>query len=264
MLVDWFTVVAQTVNFLILVWLMKRYLYRPIIKALDAREKRIAAELADADAKEADAKKERDEFKRKNDEFERQRAGLLATATDEAAAERQRLLDAARRDSDGLRTTLQESLGGEYRNLREQIAHRTQAEVFAVARKALADLAGVQLEERMADVFMQRLHGLNSDEKAQLAAMFSSPFQPVIVRSAFELAPAQRTAIENTIKETLSATVSVRFEVFPDLVSGIELVTQGQKIAWSIGDYLSSLDKDVNQLLKVKNGPEGHEFRGAK
>jgi F-type H+-transporting ATPase subunit b len=57
MLIDWFTVVAQAVNFLILVWLMKRYLYQPILKALDAREQRIAAELADADAKKAEAQR---------------------------------------------------------------------------------------------------------------------------------------------------------------------------------------------------------------
>ena len=61
MLIDWFTVGAQALNFLILVWLMKRFLYKPILAAIDAREKRIAAELADADAKKAEAQKERDD-----------------------------------------------------------------------------------------------------------------------------------------------------------------------------------------------------------
>ena len=46
MLIDWFTVGAQALNFLILVWLMKRFLYKPILTAIDTREKRIAAELA--------------------------------------------------------------------------------------------------------------------------------------------------------------------------------------------------------------------------
>ena len=48
MLIDWFTVGAQAVNFLVLVWLLRRFLYRPILKAIDAREKRIADQLADA------------------------------------------------------------------------------------------------------------------------------------------------------------------------------------------------------------------------
>ena len=67
MLIDWFTVIAQVVNFLILVWLLKRFLYRPILNAIDAREKRIAAKIADADAKEAEAQKQREEYQQKNE-----------------------------------------------------------------------------------------------------------------------------------------------------------------------------------------------------
>jgi len=256
MLIDWFTVVAQVVNFLILVWLLKRFLYHPILNAIDVREKRITKELADADAKKAEALKEREEFQRKNEEFDGQRAALLSKATDEAAAERQRLLDTARKDADSLRGKQQQSLRSEYQHLNEELARRTQSEVFAIARKTLADLAGENLEERMTGVFVQHMRELNSEEKGKLAAMFKSPIQPAQVRSAFELAPAQRTAIESSIKETLSATAPVHFEVVPNLVSGIELVIQGQKVAWSIADYLTALEKDVNELLKVQRKAE--------
>ena len=57
MLIDWFTIGAQVLNFLILVWLLKRFLYKPILHAIDAREKRIAKELADADAKQSRSRK---------------------------------------------------------------------------------------------------------------------------------------------------------------------------------------------------------------
>jgi F-type H+-transporting ATPase subunit b len=259
MLIDWFTVVAQAVNFLILVWLLKRFLYKPILNALDAREKRIAAELADADAKKAEAKLEREEFKRKNEEFDQQRAGLLNKATGEAAAERQRLLDEARRDSDALRAKLQDGLRNEYQVLREEIARRTRAEVIAIARKALTELAGASLEERMVDVFISRLRELGSEEKGRLASMLKLQPVPVLVRSAFDLPQAQRGLIEGAVKETLAAEIQLRFEVVPDLVSGIELTMQGQKIAWSIADYLASLEKGVNELLKAQPKPERHE-----
>lgn len=256
MLIDWFTVLAQSVNFLILVWLMKRFLYQPILKALDAREKRIAAELADADAKEADALKEREEFRRKNEEFDRQREAMLNKATEEAAKERSRLLDAVRKDADGLRDKLQDTLSGEYRNLHEEFARRTHVEVFAIARKTLADLAGVGLEERMADVFVERMLGLGSDEKARLAAMLKSPDMPVVVRSAFDLAPVQLAAIEDAVKATVATKAPVQFEIVPGLIGGIELILHGQKVAWSIADYLASLEKDVSELLKARHKPE--------
>ena len=50
MLIDWFTVGAQVLNFLILIWLLKRFLYKPILHAIDEREERIATELANADS----------------------------------------------------------------------------------------------------------------------------------------------------------------------------------------------------------------------
>jgi F-type H+-transporting ATPase subunit b len=253
MLIDWFTVIAQVVNFLILVWLMKRFLYQPILKALAAREQRIAASLADADAKMTEAAREREEYMRKNVEFERQRAEVMYKVQDEAQNERNRLYETARKDAEEFRGKLQSKLDSEYSNLRDSIRHRTRDEVFAIARKTLGDLAGITLEERMTEVFIGRLQGLGSAEKARLAALLKSPDTPLVVRSAFDLAAAQRNAIETAIRDAFACKAPVRFETVPDLVSGIELNMQGQKIAWSIGDYLASLEKDAIELFRVKD-----------
>jgi F-type H+-transporting ATPase subunit b len=164
MLIDWFTVVAQALNFLILVWLLKRFLYKPILNAIDAREKQIATELADAEAKKAEASQERDEFTRKNEEFDQQRASLLNQAANEATAERQRLLDHARKESDALRNKWQEALRREHQTLSEELNRRTREEVFAIARKTLTDLATTSLEEQMTDAFIRRLGELSSAE----------------------------------------------------------------------------------------------------
>src|SRR5580658_8782870 len=102
MLIDWFTVVAQALNFILLVWLLKRFLYKPILDAVDTREKRVASELADADAKKAESQKARSEYERKNEQFEQQRAALLSQATQDASVEGRRLLDEARAAADAL------------------------------------------------------------------------------------------------------------------------------------------------------------------
>ena len=92
MLIDWFTVGAQALNFLVLVWVLKHFLYKPILDAIAAREKGIAAKLADADAKTKEAQKQRDDFEGKNKAFDEQRAALLSKATDEAKTEHDRLI----------------------------------------------------------------------------------------------------------------------------------------------------------------------------
>jgi F-type H+-transporting ATPase subunit b len=255
MLIDWFTVGAQALNFLILVWLMKRFLYKPILHAINEREKRIATELENADKKKAEAQKESDEFKHKNEEFDQQRAALLKKATDEAKVERQRLLDEARNAADALSLKRQEALRNQEHNIHQAISRRTEQEVFAITRKVLTDLATVSLEERLGEVFTRRLREMDSQAKAGLGEVLKKTSDPALVRSAFDLPPEQRAAIQNALNETFSAEIHIRFETAPDLISGIELTTNGQKVAWSIADYLVSLQKGVEELLKEKDKP---------
>ena len=255
MLIDWFTVGAQVLNFLILVWLMKHFLYKPILNAIDAREKKIAAELADADAKRAEAKKERDEFQHKNAEFDQQRAALLSKATDEANAERQRLLDEAGKTADALTTTRQEARANEARQLEQSVTRRAQDEVFAIARKTLTDLSTASLEGQMADVFSRQIRAMNGQSKIGFGEALKNAADPALVRSAFDLPDEQRATIQNALNVAFSADVHLRYETAPDLVSGIELTTNGQKVAWSISDYLASLENGVGELLKPKDKP---------
>ena len=256
MLIDWFTVGAQALNFMILVWLLKRFLYKPILAAIDAREKRVAAELADADKKKAEAKTERDALQAKSDAFDRERAALLAKATDEAKAERQRLLDEARKAADTLSAKRREAMESDARNLDQAVSRLVQQEVFAVAQKALADLATTSLEERIGEVFTRRLREMDAPAKAKLGEALKNASAPAIVRCAIDLPQDQRAAIQNAINETFSADIQLKFETAPDLIGGIELSGSGQKVAWSIADYLASLEKSISELLKEKDKPK--------
>ena len=258
MLIDWFTIAAQALNFLILVWLMKRFLYKPILNAIDAREQRIAKELADAEAKMADAQKEREAFKGKNKAFDEQRDALMSQARQEAKAERQRLLDEARQAAEVLHAKRQDAMEREQQSLNDEITRRTREEVFAIARNTLTDLAGMSLEERINEVFRRRLRELDGEAKECFARILKTSSDPVLVRSAFELVSGQRATIQQALNETFAAQIQVRFETAPDVISGIELTANGRKVAWSIADYLTSLEKRVNELLKEpsKTKPE--------
>jgi F-type H+-transporting ATPase subunit b len=110
------------------------------------------------------------------------------------------------------------------------------------------------------------MHELNPDEKAQLvsafktstpvltgtAAMAGAAPAGVVVRSTFDLPAAQQNLLVAVIRESLGMETSVRFETEPDLVSGIELVAHGHKVAWSIAGYLASLEKEMDKIMKNK------------
>jgi F-type H+-transporting ATPase subunit b len=91
---------------------------------------------------------------------------------------------------------------------------------------------------------------MDGQAKAGLAATLKTASDPALVRSAFDLPTEQRATIQNAINETFLAEIHVRFETAPNLIGGIELSANGQKVAWSIADYLTSLDKGVDELLK--------------
>lgn len=251
MAIDWFTIGAQILNFLVLVWLLKRFLYKPVLDAIDKREKRIAASLADAAASKAEAAKDRDALQAKNDAFDKDRAALLAQATEDADKERKRLIDAARAAADALSEKQKKALASSAANLSKAISRRAETEVFAIARKALVDMADSKLEERMTDLFVRKLSTLDGPTKAAMTKMFGTPSEPPTIRSAFELPSKQHTAIQKAINQTFATEVELRFETAPDLVSGIELVSGGQKLAWSLSDYLKTLEMSVSQLVKT-------------
>jgi F-type H+-transporting ATPase subunit b len=253
MLIDWFTVGAQALNFLILVWLMKRFLYQPILNAIDTREQRIASELREADKTKTEASKERDEFQQKNEVFDRQRTVLLNQDTEEAKVERQRLLDEARKVADALSARRMETLNNDAHNLNQAISRQTQQEVFAIVRKALKDLATTSLEERLEQVFTRRLRELEGEAKEKLAQALKTNTEPVMIRSVFDLPEKQRAAIQNALNETFRTEVNIRFETAPEIISGIELTANGCKVAWSIADYIAVLQKNVGELFEKQS-----------
>ena len=134
-----------------------------------------------------------------------------------------------------------------------------QEEVFAIARKTLADLATVSLEERMGEVFTRRLREMDGKAKETLGAALKTSSEPAVVRSAFDLPAEQRAAIQNALNETFSAEIHVRFETAPDAICGIELTANGQKIGWSIAEYLASLEQRVGELLDAQSHRTGSE-----
>lgn len=250
MLIDWFTVGAQVVNFLVLVWLMKRFLYQPVLDAIEKRRQEIASALAEAEADRKLARQEGDAFRHRNEEFERKRELLLEQARAEADEERRRLLDEARYDAEELRARQREALRKEHERLGNDIARHVRDEIFAIAGKALTDLAGSSLEERMAEIFARRVRDLEPHTRELISAATG----PVIVRSAVELSATSRAGLEAALRDWLADGITFRTE--PDLIAGFEILFGEQKLSWNIDDHLAELHRRVRELI-----PDDEETR---
>ena len=259
MKINWFTVIAQAINFLILVWLLKRFLYKPILKAIDEREKKIAAQIKDADDKKAVAEKEQAEFKKRNDDLDTQKKALMDRAVEDANTEKQKLIVAAKSDADTLRINMEKAFKEKQASDNAELNEKTKKQVFAITRKALAEIASISLEEQSVNTFIKHLKESTDDEKKQFIDAFKSNSNDILVRSVFDLSAKQQGEIHDAVNKILSADAKLQFKTTSEMISGIELSTNGYKLSWSFSEYINSLEKNISETMKENAKPKSEK-----
>jgi F-type H+-transporting ATPase subunit b len=241
--IDWITVSAQIINFLILVWLLKRFLYQPVIRAMDRREQRIADRLKQAEERQQEAEDSTRHYQAKRDELERSRAQLLEEAREQAEQEKRRLLEAARDQVGQTREQWQRQAEQEKTEFLDNLGKQAAETVLLIARKALADLADTELEQHLVHVFIARLKAVEKEARRTLSESASE----VQISSAFELDSATRSRVTRAVHEHLAEGIGVRYDESPQLLCGIELTAGGRRLGWTLADYLEELTERVGQ-----------------
>ena len=266
MLIDWFTVIAQIINFLVLVYLLKRFLYKPIIKAMDEREERIAGRLKEAETREDEARHELERYQEKTKDIDDRRDVLLNQMKEDVEAQRKALIDQVRHQVEGVRTNWHEALEREKDAFLQDLRERTGRHTYAIARQALKDLADVDVEHQIIHVFVERLRSLDQEEQRALRESVGQSRQGVRVISAFEIPQDTCQEISHVLQAYASEPVELHFDTSTDVICGIELNANGHKIGWSLRDYLEGLETTLTEVLTgqlkrqdVKNHPKGKE-----
>jgi len=255
-LIDWFTVVAQIVNFLILVVLLKRFLYDKIIHAMDERERKIQDRLKDAEERSREAKEEAETYRGKQRELEEKRREILAEAREEADEESRSMVESAREKTEQLRSRWRQSLEKEKETFLKKIQTMAVEQVYGISRKALKDLANSDLEGEVADAFLSRIGQLSSEEKRRMGESFRERENRAVIVSGFELPQGSRQKITRAVHSDLSKDADVDYEVDEDLIMGIEIKGQGEKLSFSIRRYLDEMEVGARNMLdrKLKGG----------
>ncbi|HSH40964.1 MAG TPA: F0F1 ATP synthase subunit delta [Arenicellales bacterium] len=245
MQVDWITVTAQIINFLVLVWLLQHFLYQPVIRAMDRREQRIAERLNEAGQRETEAREQIDEYRQKQARLEEQRQSLLEDYRREAREEKQRLLEEARGEVEETRRHWQRQAGQEKREFLENLSRQTGRTVAEIAGKALADLADIELEERVVDLFIERLKDLDEETLRDMPASG----EKLRVSTAHDLDQHRRGRITRALHEQLGKELEIEYEKAPDLICGIRLADDGHAVDWNLADYLAQLTERMESAI---------------
>ena len=243
---------VQVANFLLLVVVLWFVLYKRIIKAMDQREKKIAAHFEAAEEKEKAAETTAAEAERRKQEIEAGRESLLKEAVDEADARRKDLTDQARREVETQAQRWRQDLAREKEAFFGEMRTRAGDQVCAAARRALEDLADETLEARMVEVLISRLQDLPEEECREFAEAVRTSGKPVVVATAMDLDEPHRKKATAAVHDLLTGEVAVEFETSPELMCGVELRAAGREISWTITSYIQGIHDALAEAIEAK------------
>lgn len=235
MSIDWITVAAQIVNFLVLVWLLKRFLYRPILDGIDAREREISQRMGEAAEIQKAANAAKAEHRAEIASLRASRADMLAEARRSAEEERDAMLAEARARLEAEHEERAAQRREEARNYSADLHHSGADALLALTRKALADLSDETLEQRIVAHCAARLDAV-SDQLRDAAG----DSREVVALTRAPLPEDAAARLRDEVARVLPG-FATRLEVDPEMSPGLVLRLGGAQVEWSTDSYLDGL-----------------------
>jgi F-type H+-transporting ATPase subunit b len=246
--IDWFVFFAQIVNFLILFALLKKFLYGRIVGAIDARQAHIEALFSEAEKARQEANAAAVSCREQREALARAEEEMMAQARADAEAYRRELMEKVRQEVEQIQGRWTETLRAEREALLAELRRLTGAQVYAVTRQVLEELANLKLEERIVQRLTERLETLAEDERRQIRSLTRAAGS-ITVLSAFDIGTDLRTQLDAALDRNIGPGIAVAYERSGDMMSGCEFRIDGYKIAWSMKDYLDTLEEKFCRLL---------------
>ena len=236
---DWTTFVLEAINFLILVWLLKRFLYRPVLDVIARRQAAVAATLADAATMRAEAQRLQIEYEGRQSDWERERARLRQGLDDELDALRITRLAALAQEVESERRRSEAARQHERDVEQRELEIRALQQANAFAARLLERFAGPELDARIVDMLLADLEALPPARRDALSEALAHADR-VDIRSARALEPALQQRIEAVLAALAGRYLETMYTVDPALVAGLRLRAGAWELAADLAGELSA------------------------
>lgn len=255
MLINPWIVLAEIFNFLILVAVLQRFLYKPIMQAMAQREQSITDRLLSANIRETEAQTQIAQYQQMQANWAKQTQTRRRQMQQQLEAERDSQLEQIRIELGKKRAQWEEALRQEQKASLVDLRERARSQLIQTVRSALKTLANTTLEQQMVEAFLTKLRALSPTEVVSLqAAVAQQETNPQwTIRTTFPLSKSLQQQLLDGIKAKSPAQLtaeSFNFEAYPDYPCGIELRTNGYKLAWHLEHYLDSLESRLAYNLE--------------
>jgi F-type H+-transporting ATPase subunit b len=235
---DLTTFTLEVINFLVLVWLLKRFFYRPVLAVIEARQAATAKTIADAEALRREAEALKTEYMTRLADVDKERAAARSKLDEEIAAERTKRLAALETELAAERKR-REALDARERSEREAALERQAAQLAArFATRLLERLAGPELNAKLADLALSDLEALAGAELEALRAALRDPGASIKVVSAFPLDEARRAAFTHALNRLADRVLKIEFDDDAVLKAGVCIMAGAWVLMANLRDEL--------------------------
>lgn len=249
MSIDWITVGAQIANFLVLVWLLKRFLYRPILDGIDAREAEISRRMAEAGLAQQQAQSAEAEYREQHAHSLSSQDAQVARALRESEAQRDKLLAEARARIDQEQKDWRRYLERERDKFAARLQRAGGETLLELTRKALRDLADEPLEAAIV-----RHVGARLAPMARELAKAAGDSAAAIANTRESLPEDARQQLQADMERLLPG-VELSFATDPQQAPGLVLRVGGAQVAWTVDSYTDELGAMLgDRLAAVSSG----------
>lgn len=250
MLIDWFTVGAQIVNFLILVALLKWLLFDRLVRAMDEREAIIAGRLEEAERKESEAIQREEDLAEEQRRLEARRQEMLDEAGREADRQRDELVRRAREEVEQMQHGWRQDVEHQQEQFLRQLSQEAGEALRRAVGQALTDLADTQVEQAAAHAFLRKLDGEQEGKLQALAEAAKASGGEVVVASAAELPEELQSKIVQALQRRLGDAIAPTFETSPELIAGLEVRAKGHALNWTMRQYVDQFDEAMSAAVR--------------
>jgi F-type H+-transporting ATPase subunit b len=220
---SWSTFLLEIINFLVLVWILKRFLYQPVLDVIARRRSGIENQLTEAKHQHEEADTLKADYENRLAEWDRERQQLRNNVAQELDAERARQMEALQAALAQEREKAQVAESRRRAEAERQIEHHALQQGAQFATRLLAQAAGPELESRLVKLLLDGISALSKDQITALRTQWGEPPEHILVASVFPLPADQRQQLEKALSTLTGLDVPVRYEQDPKLLAGLRI-----------------------------------------
>ena len=238
---SWSIFVLEIVNFLVLLWILQHFLYRPIAEVIARRKAGIDKVREDAQALHAEAQQLKQQYENRLADWNAERQQARAVLERELEAQRRAGLEANRSALEQEREKTRVVEASRQAEARRALQETALAQGAQFATRLLEAAAGAETQSGLVELVIAGLSQLSAERVAAIRQSAESGTGDLVVLSALPLLPEQRDRLQQALLSVAGVSTPPRFELREDLLAGVRITLGPWVLGCNLRDELAGM-----------------------